>query len=457
MREYGVYIPVTGLRLKESDTTGLEVLKNLVPKGEYWNTPDWPTLQWDDTYQIVRGWTQTFLCGSTKIYTINESTLALTAVHTVTPGGRWSLADFGGAYLLSNGVCTAYRRLTATGWTTGVITNPFFGTVCDHYKSRLIYGNLGTGFTNWVGWSDVNADDLAYLLAGTEPSAEIKARNTNHKQPMGFRGKVLAVLPMGSRMMVYGEDGIGALEPYQTAYQEVPIKGLPEGLGIYGRYSVAGKGDGHVFMGTDGYLWMIQPDMKAMRLGYDWLTQASEISYDPIEQDWWITTDTESYVLSKYGLGGPMSCRLYSLARFQNGTLYGTGIANPDSEYALTIWTNLLDMSDTGQKRITFVRCAADNVSEQKASAKIRFTRLASMRQIPWSPCSPEGAAFVNAAYIDGQIGYTAKTTGSARIRRIEVRYQSHDRRTIRGTRPMPTHEEQTGEDGAGSNYAPLG
>jgi hypothetical protein len=301
--------------------------------------------------------------------------MALTEAHTVTAGGRWHLADFGAPYLLSNGVCTAYKRLTSTGWTTGVITAPHFGTVCDHYNSRLIYGHLGTGFGNWIGWSDVNADDLADLLAGNEPSASVKARNTAHKQPTNFRGDVLAVLPMGSNVMVYGADGVMALEPYETTLQEIPVQGLPKDLGVHSRHSVAGHADGHVFMGTDGYLWLIQPDMKAARLGYDWLIQSSEISYDPVEKEWWITGQ-ESYVLSKYGLGGPMSCRPYSLARIADGTLMGTGIPNPDDEYAITIWSNILDMSDTGQKRTTYLRTAADNVTDQKASMKYRYDRL---------------------------------------------------------------------------------
>lgn len=374
MNEYGVYIPVTGLRLRDSDLTGLDELKNLVPRDGYWQTPTWPDIRWDDTYQIIRGWKKTFLCGATKIYTVDESTLALTEAHTVTAGGHWHLADFGDTYLLSNGICTAYRRLTSTGWTTGVISDPHFGSVCDHYNSRLIYGNLGTGLGNWIGWSDVSADDMANLLAGTEPTAIIKARNTAHKQPTNFRGDVLCVSPMGKNIIVYGADGIMALEPYETAYREVPIQGLPRDFGIYSRHSVAGHNDGHLFMGTDGYLWLIQQDMKAMRLGYDWLIQSSQVSYDPVEKDWWITGQ-ESYVLSKHGLGGPMSCRPYSLARFADGTLFGTGIANPDSEYAITIWSNILDMSDTGQKRSTFIRVAADNVTEQKVSIQYRYGR----------------------------------------------------------------------------------
>jgi beta-lactam-binding protein with PASTA domain len=61
--------------------------------------------------------------------------------------------------------------------------------------------------------------------------------------------------------------------------------------------------------------------------------------------------------------------------------------------------------------------------------------------QSPWKACAPDGSAFIGAVFVDGKAGYTAKTTGSARVRRIEIRYQSHDRRSIRGTRPMPNSD----------------
>lgn len=71
-----------------------------------------------------------------------------------------------------------------------------------------------------------------------------------------------------------------------------------------------------------------------------------------------------------------------------------------------------------------------------QAEASTGFTKS------PWKTCAQDGSAFIGVAFVDGKAGYTAKTTGSARVRRIEVRYQSHDKRTIRGGRPMPNNEE---------------
>lgn len=62
--------------------------------------------------------------------------------------------------------------------------------------------------------------------------------------------------------------------------------------------------------------------------------------------------------------------------------------------------------------------------------------------QARWVPCSPEGAGLLNVAMLWGQAGVVGIVRPGSRIRRIEVRYQSHDRRYIRGTRGIPKEEE---------------
>ena len=62
--------------------------------------------------------------------------------------------------------------------------------------------------------------------------------------------------------------------------------------------------------------------------------------------------------------------------------------------------------------------------------------------QTEWVACSPEGSGFLNMNMLSGQAGVVAKCAPGARIWRIEIRYQAHDKRYIRGTRGIQKEEE---------------
>lgn len=438
MREYSFYIPIEGLYKEEEDANGLYVLRNLIPDEKMWKTPEWPSMLWNSASQIIRGTRHTFRCTETAVHTVNETTFASTAIASASAGGRWQLADFGTVFILTNGVSTVYRKNTQSGFVTGSLLSPHIGAVCDHWNMRLVYGDIGTE-QNLVGWSAIGGDDISNILAGTSLTSYLSARNESNIIAMPWRGRVLSLLPMGEHVIVYGEDGISALRPFDANYGIVSVQNLPSDLGVAGRWAVAGGADGHLFFGSDNELWFISPDMKAERLGYSWLPSSSAICYDGQEKRWWIT-GAESYVFTQYGLGGPMSVRPVSLARI-GGTLYGTGATHSDTEYPIQIMSNMFDMSDTGQKRITFVRVAANSVTEQMATVRYRYARDAALQEHPWRVCAKDGSCYIGAALVDGQVGYNAKTTDMAQVKRIEVRYQSHDRRTIRGTRGMPDTE----------------
>ena len=141
------------------------------------------------------------------------------------------------------------------------------------------------------------------------------------------------------------------------------------------------------------------------------------------------------------GLGGPIQAVVRSVVRIPVIGTVGSGVAYPDDLRA-EVWTNTFDCGDSGQKRITFLRVGGDGVSGTRVAVKSRFSTGVAFSQFPGIVCSPEGAGFVNCSCISAQAGVVAAVVPGSRIWRVEVRYQAHDRRAIRGTRGIPKEEE---------------
>lgn len=451
MKEFSFQIEPTGLKAEPSAMDGAALLKNLKPEKGFWSVPVLPVFpdEWNPTTQVFRAQTQTVLCASSKIYLVDETDLSPTEVAAVTPGGIWQMADFGPVWMLTNGTSVVYRvpglddgeeEGDGDGYVNGVKTNPVYGAICAHYGSRLVYGNCGLG-QNWVGWSTVDGQDIPYILAGTALPAKLAALNEANAAPMPWRGKVLAVVPLRDKIIVYGEDGVTALSVRGGSYSFDWLIGLPSGVGVSGRGSVAGTDEGHVFVGTDGGLYAIGPDLSATRVNLGAVAVGDRVVYEPTRREWWISGASTSHVLTASGLGGPIDARLLSIVML-NGVPLATGRGYPDDDIRAEIWSNRLDAGDDGQKRITFVRVSGDNLSRLRAGIKGCVKTNAAMQQSPWTPCSPEGFGFVNRNIVSGHAGVLAQVVPGSRIWRVEVRYQAHDRRSIRGTRGFPQNEQ---------------
>ena len=358
------------------------------------------------------------------------------------PWDRWQMADFGNLVVLANGTKTfGYNQGTTTVFTRNAVA------VAAHGYTRFLYGNI-TGKTNWIGWSLPSGEDISHILsATTTPSARQQQQNASNEMPMPFRGNVLAIKPIGDspHVVVYGTDGIAVLREQGSNYGLVQVPGLPANVGLASRYSLGTSPDAHLFLATDGNYYLLQSDLKVTRVSIAIATFTQPyISWDHKEQTWWISGPATSYVLSPYGVGGPVdavyrSIENFPTSQFASGTSYPVNLG-------VEMWTPAFDMRDSGKKRVTFVRLLTDSMTSMKVACKTKFSLQGTATQMPWTNCGPEGNAYVNCEMLQGQIGYNAQAEPGARITRLEIRYQSDDRRAIRGTRGFST--ENTGEEG---------
>lgn len=393
-----------------------------------------------DSYPYHR---QAFDVTHDSLYTINETTLALTGLYNTARADVWQMADYGPYAILTDGTTTLlYNDGVVTPTTTRL------GAVCAR-DARLIYGDVGS-YPNAVGWSAIDGADIPDILAGTALSGVQATRNTTGIAEMPWRGKVLAILPMGDTYIIYGEDGIAALREIQGGLGFVDVA-YPAHLGLYARGAVAGSDQQHVFRGTDGGLWMISPKLEVVKLDYAWtLNTHDRIVYEPVENLFWISDDTESYCLSTGGLAGPIDQVPSSLALIGD-KIVGTGTAYTEPEEEgdpLTveafIHTNTFDMGMNGQKRVTVVNLHGE-FSHATVGCLYKYSSSDTFREKAAVLCSPEGAAFLNIALVYGQLKITATMEPEARITKVELRYQAHDRRFIRGTRGFVGSENENG------------
>ena len=370
-------------------------------------------------------WLRSFFTSLGGFYSVSESTLSVAGIFNVHKTGSWQMADYGRFLVLTDGVSTLK-------YVDGIMSlmPERLGTVCSR-DARMVYGDID-GCQNGVGWSAVDGTGITEILNGTPIAARLAAVNESGFTEMPWRGRVLAIVPMGDKYIVYGEDGVSALQEDggKLAYVDV---GLPADLGLWARAAVAGDDEQHLFRGTDGALWVIQGNLKATRLDFAWtLTTHDTICFDPLENEFWISNATNAYVLTTKGLSGPVEQTPSSMAVI-GGEVVATGSGYPE---VLQVFahTNTVDMSMNAQKRITVVNIMGE-FADATIGALFRYASNDSFREKAPVRCSPDGAGFLNLSMAYGQLKITATCVPGNRLTRIETRFQAHDRRYVRGTR----------------------
>ncbi len=206
--------------------------------------------------------------------------------------------------------------------------------------------------SNWILWSSIGGGDfplwLFYpdraFLGNIRGSAEtgytlsktiitdMVTRNEFGFMPLPWQGTVYTIKPMGKDLIVYGDNGITALVPTR---EPVPTYGVQHisSTGIMGRGAVGGDDTQHIFLDNDGYLWRMK-GLNPERLGYrEFFTGYSSntiISHDSRDDEFYISDETNSYLLTPVGLGEAKE-RVTSLV-YKVGVLSGVIEDSGDSE-----------------------------------------------------------------------------------------------------------------------------
>lgn len=259
---------------------------------------------------------------------------------------------------------------------------------------------------------------------------DIRDTHLNEDGYMYMPAQIKQIKRLGDAMVCYGDCGIFLLNEALGMPALGEIHGLPQGVGIAGSLSVDGTLYQHLFVGTDGNVWRILHNFTAEKLGYDWIFhgQQPRVQLELGTGHFWVG----NYVLTEDGLGGPMDWTPRGFASLCHNSI---AVADPlPDNVNISLKTNITDMANNGQKRITFVNVIAE-MKDMFVTGYYKHKGSTVMRKSHSKPCSPEGAAFVNMSFTYGAVQITGIAHPGDRIMKAEIRYQSHDRRYIRGTR----------------------
>lgn len=228
----------------------------------------------DEAAQIFSLHKGLFVLTQDTIYQYDNSELTQ-LLTTLTVGTRWSEADFQDYVLFTNGEINLIRNPT-----TGIFAIddgtifPLANCMCAH-RGRVILGgpiNYPTStrlYDNWVAWSDIN--NLKFV-SNTE--LDQARQNLSGYMPMPWEGNILRVMPLGDKVIVYGDNGITALfltsaSGISSTYGQRHI----HDVGIMTNDSIVtnGKIEGgsiHYFVDDDGWLYELKENLELNRLGY---------------------------------------------------------------------------------------------------------------------------------------------------------------------------------------------
>ena len=310
--------------------------------------------------QLIRGKKVTFLLNNNTIWTVNEGTGAITQLTTydaydrpstksVTAGGIWHFMDFYDSWMFFNGtdvifndnreemygrpnkVFTQSVVTVRTGcdflgrWIMGGFTSSnFYTTEWENFwRDWLSRQPVGLKFPdapggNFVSWGIIGGGDMTNLfyldnaIKGTVSGAhdndrplffETQRRNEAGFAPMPFQGNVEKCMVLGKNVIVYGEDGIVAM---QMAGNTLGIKKIAD-FGVADRGAIGGTDKEHVFVDESGYLYRLRENLVPEKLGYqeffdDMLSNDIAVTYDPGEDEYYICDSSLAFVLTRQGL-----------------------------------------------------------------------------------------------------------------------------------------------------------
>lgn len=314
--------------------------------------------------QLRRGKHRLFMFTENRIFYVDPVTYDLSELDlrdindtskVITPpvGDYWHLVDFGDYWYAFNGYGAVlhhnvfniegkedvavvhsgkyinagveFRGRSIIG---GFSRDTFWGTWESFFKNwaNKLYSGwqldmpIGEDFIMWsnigvdLGWLFYTTRGEQSLISGIGYDAssnpfifDLFQRNDVGFMRVPFVGSVMRLEPLYSNLLVvYGSNGICILRQFS---EPAPTFGIvfsfPVGLASAG--AVGSNGFEHVFLGNDGALYVLQPDVKLERLGYsdhfaDYLGLPHAITFDKFKGEYYISNREKTYILSADGL-----------------------------------------------------------------------------------------------------------------------------------------------------------
>lgn len=266
--------------------------------------------------------------------------------------------------------------------------------------------------------------------------------------PMNWQGDAVRMLPLGEGFVVYGKEGISYLEP---VLEPVPTFRKTDlfNVGIPDCKTVAGNKDAHLFMDTEGFIYLLQANLQVERLDYraitvNFTTKADVlILFQERKRRWFLQDDSFCYmfyngVLTEIGqfvtsvgeyLGNEVATD--KLLEKTGGSYVTTNTTN------IKIVTSVLNMKTVGIKNIVTVSAElvpGFDVTFQDIEMRIlyRYDQSATFIESASRVLNSEGWAHFNIAGTEFKIDLRCTKKTAFELNALNIVYQPIDKRFIR-------------------------
>ena len=235
--------------------------------------------------------------------------------------------------------------------------------------------------TNWVKWSNIGNLDFT-----------INRTNVAGERPLDWRGWIYAIRKLGSKVVVYGENGVSVLPPSGNTYGLQTIYRI----GLKGKGAVSGDDSVHYFVDNLGQLWRFSEGLE--KLDYsEYLAGLNDnlvLSWDVANKLLYICDGSRGYVFSQDSgsLGaGPVNVTGIDS---QGGTLYvvaPAAIATPTFE----IVTDVYDLGTRRGKNIHSLEIGVDLTETLEAAIDCRLDKAEAFVQTDWHVVDRRGFVYL--------------------------------------------------------------
>jgi hypothetical protein len=377
-------------------------------------------------------------------------------------GGPWQFANYGDNYFLFNGETIAFRYNEAT--TTNVFTSSsvLAKTGCI-FRGRLFLGGLSSLVSstfntqvdtfrtespsetysfddNFIWWSSVGLED-AYWWFFPWTMTKDKYIDILNRQESGFmrmpwQGSVIAMMPLGNGIVVYGEEGISYVEQLYSEDTGTAMKHtLLSATGIASRGAVGGDELFHLYIDREGTFWSLDSRLQPERLGYkefgsDLIQRPVTISYDQVDREFYISNNLKAYIRTDSGFA--RIPQLITSCVFVDDFKAGFyEELNDTHETSFRAWTDVFDFGTRSVKTIYELQIDTESPKDFKASVYYRNNSAEQFRQSIPVDCETDSRIPITATGVEFIIRIEAESGKHKRLDRVQVVWDIRSKRSF--------------------------
>ena len=290
----------------------------------------------------------------------------------------------------------------------------------EHFRGRFFFGGVNISYLNLPEQEDrFFQNNVVWCPVGMpfsfSPEDERLWRNNEFGfQEVRFSDIVLALRPLGDRLVLYGNKSLSFLAPQGNQFSH---RTITTGYGVLNRNSIAGDESEHLFIDNFFNLVRINSNFQTEVLGFrEYFLNSSDwyiLFYDFEDgRRYYIANGNVCYIYDKYGLGS--SKRMY-----KDISRDGKGIWE-EINLSTSFKTNPFDFSSRDRKTLT-----ALHTDSPGATVKV----FADNKESPLVRCNSEGYARPQISGVE----FIIEIQNLSSISRLTVGFQNVGKRFRRG------------------------